>query len=105
MPGIRLPAFSHEGTRGTEIEGYIVSIHIASAPGVLMTTCITAHLMPGRGIEGDRFYALRCLDAASAATTCDVTIVEKALSIHVHVLAAAQYNATCPSSVAGNGPS
>jgi MOSC domain-containing protein YiiM len=59
------------------MEGCIVSIHIASAPGAPMTAITTAHLMPGRGIEGDRFYASRGNDAASDATTCDVTFVEQ----------------------------
>ncbi len=59
------------------MEGFIVSIHIASAPGAPMTTITTAHVVPGRGIEGDRFYALRGLDVASAAFTCDVTFVEQ----------------------------
>lgn len=59
------------------MEGIVVSIHIASAPGAPMTSIITAHLVPGRGIEGDRFYASRGSDAASDATTCDVTFVEQ----------------------------
>jgi MOSC domain-containing protein YiiM len=60
-----------------EMEGSIVSIHIASAPGMPMTTITTAHVVPGRGIEGDRFYVLRGLEAAGAASTCDVTLVEQ----------------------------
>ncbi len=40
------------------MEGFIVSIHIASAPGAPMTAITSAHVVPGRGIEGDRFYAL-----------------------------------------------
>ncbi|HKV56800.1 MAG TPA: hypothetical protein VJO32_00905 [Ktedonobacteraceae bacterium] len=59
------------------MEGRIVSIHIASAPGVPMTAITTAHLVPGKGIEGDRFYASRGGDAAADATTCDVTFVEQ----------------------------
>lgn len=59
------------------MEGHIVSIHIASTPGSPMTAITTAHLVPGRGIEGDRFYASRGSDAASDATTCDVTFVEQ----------------------------
>jgi MOSC domain-containing protein YiiM len=59
------------------MEGFIVSIHIASAPGAPMTAITSAHVVPGRGIEGDRFYALRGQDAASAASTCDVTLVEQ----------------------------
>lgn len=59
------------------MEGRIVSIHIASATGAPMTAITTAHLVPGRGIEGDRFYASCGMDAASDGTTCDVTFVEQ----------------------------
>lgn len=59
------------------MEGRIASIQIASAPGAPMTAITTAHLVPGRGIEGDRFYASRGSDAALDATTCDVTLVEQ----------------------------
>lgn len=59
------------------MEACIVSIHIASAPGVPMTAITTAHVVPGKGIEGDRFYALRGQDAALTASTCDVTLVEQ----------------------------
>lgn len=59
------------------MEGRIVSIHIASASGAPMTAITTAHLVPGRGIEGDRFYTSRGMDAASDGTTCDVTFVEQ----------------------------
>jgi hypothetical protein len=59
------------------MEGCVVSIHLASAAGASMTALTPAHLVPGRGIEGDRFYASRDRDAASDATTCDVTLVEQ----------------------------
>jgi hypothetical protein len=59
------------------MEGRIVSFHIASASGAPMTAITTAHLVPGRGIEGDRFYPSRGMDAASDGTTCDVTFVEQ----------------------------
>lgn len=59
------------------MEGCIISIHIANAAGAPMTTITTAHLVPGRGIEGDRFYTSRGMDAISDATTCDVTFVEQ----------------------------
>ena len=59
------------------MEGRVVSIHIASVAGAPMTAITTAHLVPGRGIEGDRFYASRGMDAASYGTTCDVTFVEQ----------------------------
>jgi MOSC domain-containing protein YiiM len=62
---------------GTGMEGHIVSIHIASAPGAPMTAITTAHLVPGKGIEGDRFYVLRGNDSTSDATSCDVTLVEQ----------------------------
>lgn len=59
------------------MEGSIVSIHIASSAGAPMTAITTAHLVPGRGIEGDRFYASRGNGEAADATACDVTFVEQ----------------------------
>lgn len=59
------------------MEGRIVSIHIAGAAGAQMIAIATAHLVPGRGIEGDRFYATREIDATSHEGACDVTFVEQ----------------------------
>ena len=59
------------------MEGHIVSIHIASVASAPMTAITTAHLVPGRGIEGDRFYASRGIYSDSNGTTCDVTFVEQ----------------------------
>jgi len=58
-------------------EGTVASLHIAPAAHVPMTAIISAHLTPGRGIVGDRFYLRRGTDAAYDRTTCDVTLVEQ----------------------------
>lgn len=59
------------------MEGWIVSIHIASSADTPMTAITTAHLVPGRGIEGDRFYASRGSDVVTDTATCDVTFIEQ----------------------------
>lgn len=41
------------------MEGVVVSLHIARAAGAPMLTLASAHLVLGRGIEGDRFYMVR----------------------------------------------
>lgn len=56
--------------------GTVVSLHIATASHVPMCAISSAHLVPGRGIEGDRFYAARGKDPAFDEATCDVTLVE-----------------------------
>ena len=59
------------------MEGSIVSIYIASLAGAPITAITTAHLVPGRGIKGDRFYVSRGNGEATDATACDVTFVEQ----------------------------
>ena len=51
-------------------------MHIATAPHAPMRAIPSARLVPGRGIEGDRFYATRGKSAAFDEATCDVTLVE-----------------------------
>jgi len=41
-----------------------------------MTSLNVAHLVPGRGIEGDRFYGLGAVLSASTEVTYEVTLVE-----------------------------
>jgi MOSC domain-containing protein YiiM len=57
--------------------GYVASIVIASAPGAPMKRLATAHLVPGKGIEGDRFHTLRNTQTIDEDTICDVTLVEQ----------------------------
>jgi MOSC domain-containing protein YiiM len=52
----------------------IVSLFIASAPGAPMISLTAAHLVPGRGIEGDRFYDWH---PASDEIPYEVTLVEQ----------------------------
>lgn len=59
------------------MEGMVVSISIANIPGAPMISVNAAHLVPGRGIEGDRFYGLHGLQSASGEVTYEVTLVEQ----------------------------
>lgn len=59
------------------MEGIVVSISIATVPGAPMTSLRAAHLVPGRGIEGDRFYGLGGVLSASGEVTYEVTLVEQ----------------------------
>ena len=55
----------------------VIAIAIAREPGVPMTSISTAHLVPGKGIEGDRFYTLRAQGKSNDDTACDITFVER----------------------------
>lgn len=58
-------------------EGTVVSLHIAPSADVPMTALLSAHVVPGRGMVGDRYYLRRGRDAAYDQLTCDVTLVEQ----------------------------
>ena len=58
-------------------KGTVLSMHIAPEAHVPMTSLSSAHLVPGRGIVGDRFYLRRGSDATYDQFTCDVTLVEE----------------------------
>lgn len=57
------------------MDGCVVALYIARAAGAPMLALTTAHLVPGRGIVGDRFYAQRSSDAHAGQS--DVTLVEQ----------------------------
>jgi hypothetical protein len=60
------------------IAGSVVSLHISPSAHTPMTALSVAHLVPGRGIEGDRFYLRRGIgDAAYDQFSCDVTLIEE----------------------------
>lgn len=59
------------------MEGIVVSISIAPIQGAPMTLLKTAHLVPGKGIEGDRFYGLNGSRSASDEVIYEVTLVEQ----------------------------
>lgn len=59
------------------MEGMVVSISIAPLPGEPMTLLKTAHLVPGKGIEGDRFYGLNGSRSVSDEVIYEVTLVEQ----------------------------
>ncbi len=59
------------------MEGAIVSLRIAPTAHAPMRGLSTAHLVPGRGIEGDRFYVMHEKQSSQGRETCDVTLVEE----------------------------
>ena len=61
---------------GSHMEGFVVSIAIASKSGSPMIPIPTAHLVPNKGIEGDRFSTPHGRDS-NRDDTCDVTFVEQ----------------------------
>lgn len=58
-------------------EGTVVSLHVAPAGDVPMTALLSARVVPGRGMVGDRYYLRRGRDAAYDQLTCDVTLIEQ----------------------------
>jgi hypothetical protein len=59
-------------------EGSVVSLHISPSAHTPMTALSMAHLVPGRGIKGDRFYLRRGIgNAAYDQFTCDITLIEE----------------------------
>ena len=59
------------------MEGFVVSLYIAPSAHALMNPVTTSHLVPGRGIEGDRFYDHFGNTGASGDDIYDVTLVEQ----------------------------
>lgn len=59
------------------MEGVIVSLYIAPAAHAPMRALPAAHLVPGRGIEGDRFYVLHERQSGPDGETAEVTLVEE----------------------------
>jgi MOSC domain-containing protein YiiM len=57
--------------------GCVVALYIAPAAGAAMLALTTAHLVPGRGIAGDRFYLRRGRESRAGAGMSDVTLVEQ----------------------------
>src|SRR5215831_7858875 len=63
---------------GQATEGSVVSLHISPSAHVPMTALAVAHLVPGRGIEGDRYYLRRGIrNTEYDRFTCDVTLIEE----------------------------
>jgi MOSC domain-containing protein YiiM len=57
--------------------GHVVALYIARTAGAPMQALTTAHLVPGRGIVGDRFYARRASAPDADTGQSDVTLVEQ----------------------------
>lgn len=59
------------------MSGIVVSLHCAPHSHAPMITLPVAHLVPGKGIEGDRFYTHPKLPQPGAKTPYEVTLVEQ----------------------------
>jgi MOSC domain-containing protein YiiM len=57
--------------------GQVMALYIARTAGAPMQALTTAHLVPGRGIVGDRFYARRASAPSADTGQSDVTLVEQ----------------------------
>ena len=57
--------------------GHVVALYIAPTAGAPMQALSTAHLVPGRGIVGDRFYMRRASAPNADTGQSDVTLVEQ----------------------------
>jgi len=69
---------STDNQSGHATEGSVVSLHISPSAHVPMTALDAAHLVPGRGIEGDRYYLRRGIgNTEYDRFTCDVTLIEE----------------------------
>src|SRR5215469_13961414 len=65
------------------MEGYVVALYIAPMAHASMNPVTTAHLVPGRGIEGDRFFDHREHEGVSGDIVYDVTLVEQEALMHL----------------------
>jgi MOSC domain-containing protein YiiM len=65
------------------MEGMVVSLYIAPLAHTPMNQVTTAHLVPGRGIEGDRFFDHREHEDTSGDVIYDVTLVEQEAIGHI----------------------
>jgi len=65
------------------MEGYVVALYIAPMAHASMNPVTMAHLVPGRGIEGDRFFDHREHEGASGDIVDDVTLVEQEALMHL----------------------
>jgi MOSC domain-containing protein YiiM len=68
--------------------GHVVALYIAPGAGAPMQALSTAHLVPGRGIVGDRFYARRASAPNVDTGQSDVTLVEQEALDTLHRLGA-----------------
>lgn len=58
-------------------EGVVVALYLAPVVHAPMVPITTAHVVPGRGIEGDRFYARSETRAEDEEIWYEVTLVEQ----------------------------
>ena len=65
------------------MKGFVVSLYIAPFAHAKMIAVTTAHLVPGRGIEGDRFYDQCRNEDVSGDVIYEVTLVEQEAIQHL----------------------
>lgn len=65
------------------MEGIVISLYIAPVAHAPMNQVTTAHLVPGRGIEGDRFFDHREVEVTNGDVIYDVTLVEQEAIQHI----------------------
>jgi MOSC domain-containing protein YiiM len=58
-----------------KMEGKVFKLQIARLPGAPMTSIAEAHLVPGKGIVGDRFFGIRKSSGASVEGSYEVTLI------------------------------
>lgn len=56
--------------------GFVVSIHVAPSAGAAMTPLRAVRAVPGRGLEGDRYFAKIGTYSAKDGADREVTLVE-----------------------------
>ncbi len=57
-------------------EGRVVSIHVAAGAAGAMKAVPTARAVPGRGLEGDRYFAHTGTYSDTPGTGRDLTLIE-----------------------------
>ncbi|QBD78723.1 hypothetical protein EPA93_23160 [Ktedonosporobacter rubrisoli] len=72
------------------MEGYVVSLYIAQEASAPMTSIPVAHLVPGRGIEGDRYYFRNGSRVPEDKGGYEVSLVEQELMTAVRKMLAPQ---------------
>lgn len=58
-------------------EGSVTALFIAAAADAPMQALTAAHLVPGRGIEGDRYYNHTGTHSVEGETSFEVTLIEQ----------------------------
>lgn len=68
------------------MSGIVVSLHTAPQAHAPMISLPVAHLVPGKGIEGDRYFTHPKLPLSGEKTPYEVTLVEQEALEAIHAL-------------------